>query len=306
MVALGQSAIARHGADDPSVQARLFLPVAGLLPLAAATPPPGPDHAADRQAALLRAIEDAVLPRLLLARGASRAVLPGPDAPREAAPTAGDAEALFGLLTRDDRDGIAQLVVALRGRGVPIGRIFLDLLAPAARALGRAWEEDRCDFGTVTLGLLRLQHTLRDGMAEFLQEVRPPAQPRRILLVLPPGEQHSFGRDMLAGFFRRAGWSVWDPPPRSSRDFAGLVRRQRFEVIGISASTTARLDAIAGWIRTVRRSLLNGDAGIMVGGPLFAGQPEHVALVGADATASDGNHAILQAERLLSLLTRRD
>jgi methanogenic corrinoid protein MtbC1 len=43
---------------------------------------------------------------------------------------------------------------------------------------------------------------------------------------------------------------------------------------------------------------------IMVGGHLFAGNPDWVALVGADATATDGRDAILQAERLLELMSQ--
>ena len=39
----------------------------------------------------------------------------------------------------------------------------------------------------------------------------------------------------------------------------------------------------------------------MVGGPVFIAIPEFVALVGADATAIDGQQAALQAERMLSL-----
>jgi MerR family transcriptional regulator, light-induced transcriptional regulator len=189
---------------------------------------------------------------------------------------------------------------------VALERIFLDLMTPVARRLGEAWEADRCDFSTVTLGLLRLQHMVRDYGAAFLPEGRPRAERQRILLANPPGEQHTFGRDMLAGFFRHAGWTVWDPAPRSAKEFATLVRQEPFQVIGISAASDSRLEAIADCIRTVRRSVVNGGVGVMVGGPVFAAHPEYVALVGADATAADGRQAILQAERLLAVLAQRD
>jgi MerR family transcriptional regulator, light-induced transcriptional regulator len=43
-----------------------------------------------------------------------------------------------------------------------------------------------------------------------------------------------------------------------------------------------------------------------VGGPVFNAHPEFVALVGADATATDGQQATLQAERMLSLMAHWD
>ena len=131
--------------------------------------------------------------------------------PHGGAPTDADVETLCALLVVDDRPAaiLAQVEALRRARRDPAA-LCLDLLAPAARWLGKAWEDDRCDFSTVTLGLMRLQHMVRDYGRMLTRDVRPTAQGRRILLANPPGEQHSFGRDMLAGFFRRAGWDVWD------------------------------------------------------------------------------------------------
>jgi methylmalonyl-CoA mutase cobalamin-binding subunit len=302
MVALGQSAAARHPAETPSLPTRV-----GFADAHAPWPQlePHTDERAARRQALARAIEQTVLPRLLLTHG-SAAAHPDLEALYGAAPTVEDVERLCALLIADDRAGCAAQVSALRQRGVPLERICLEWLAPAARRLGEAWEEDRCDFATVTLALLRLQQMVRDFGPDFTRDVRPQARRRRILLANPPGEQHSFGRDMLAGFFRHAGWDVWDPPPRNAIEFAALVRRESFQVIGISAASEGRLEAVAACIRTVRQSPRNRGAGIMVGGPIFISNPEYVALVGADATAADGQQATLQAERLISLMTHWD
>ena len=39
---------------------------------------------------------------------------------------------------------------------------MVDLLAPAARLLGEYWEDDRCDFVDVTMGLWRLQEVVHE------------------------------------------------------------------------------------------------------------------------------------------------
>ena len=302
MVALGQSVASSHWADSPSLATRRV--VSG-----APAPWPQlddqPDDRAARRQALADAIEGSVLPRLLLSRGAPA---PLTEAGDEAAVTASaaDVETLCAMLMVDDRDAAVAHVEALRDRGATLQRVCLDLLAPAARWLGEAWERDRCDFSTVTLGLMRLQHIFRDLQPEFTRDVRPQSRSRRILLINAPGEQHGFGRDMLAGFFRHAGWDVAAPPPGSVADFAAVIRQESFDVVGFSAATDTRLDAVSTCIRAVRKSARNHACGIMVGGPIFIAHPEYVALVGADATAPDGQQATLQAERMMTLMTHRD
>lgn len=300
MVALGESSAERRGMEASPLPRGIALQEAPGLWLL-----PEPDWRTTQRHALARAIEDTVLPRLLLTRGTAmpRTDL---DALYGAAPTMADVEALCALLVIDDHLAASALVEALRDRGVTLPRLYLDLLAPAARWLGQAWADDRSDFSTVTLGLMRLQHMVRDYDDAFTSAVRPQSRTRRILLLNPPGEQHSFGRDMLAAFFRQAGWDVWDPAPRSAAEFARLMRRESFQVIGISAASEDRLEAVAACIRKARKSVRNRGAGVMVGGPVFNAHPEYVALVGADATATDGEQATLQAERMLSLLAHWD
>ncbi|MFZ4406015.1 MAG: cobalamin B12-binding domain-containing protein [Paracraurococcus sp.] len=301
MVALGQSVASRHRADSPTFPARRAL--AGAASPWPQVDDPQDDRAARRQA-LADAIEGSVLPRLLLTHGPAPQTEPA--APPGIMPSAADVETLCTMLLVDDRDAAVAHVDALRDRGVTLQHVCLDLLAPAARWLGEAWNDDRCDFSTVTLGLMRLQHIFRDLQPEFTRDTRPQSRSRRILLVIAPGEQHGFGRDMLAGFFRHAGWDVVAPPPGSVADFAAVIRQESFEVVGFSAATDTRLDAVATCIRAVRKSARNHACGIMVGGPIFIARPENVALVGADATAADGQQATLQAERMMTLMTHRD
>ncbi|MEN9527791.1 MAG: hypothetical protein RLY56_1742, partial [Pseudomonadota bacterium] len=65
-----------------------------------------------------------------------------------------------------------------------------------------------------------------------------------------------------------------------------------------------QMEPLALIIRQIRRQSLNRAVRIMVGGHPFAGQADRVALVGADATATDGRDAVLQAERMLELMSQ--
>ena len=295
MVALGQSSAARH---RPNSRPQTMGGFVGAMERPVA--PFAAKRTTSTQDTLGHAIRSTVLPRLRLTHGLeTQRQDAGPS------PSAEDVDSLFGLLLTDDSAGAAIMVERVRARGVGYTRLYLGLLAPVARQLGEAWEADRCDFSTVTLGTMRLQHLLRDYGPDFERRRPLAASRRRILLVSAPGEQHSFGRDMLAGFFRAAGWDVWDQPPRSLTELTGLVRQEAFAIIGLSAASDDRLDAVGTGIRAVRRASRNAEIGVMVGGPLFSIHPEYVAMVGADATAVDGHQATLQAERLLSLLASR-
>jgi MerR family transcriptional regulator, light-induced transcriptional regulator len=264
----------------------------------------GGDAVDRRLARLARTIEAEVVPRLVLARRA----MPS-DASRRArdgwAPGAEDIAEFAGLVLAREGVAASSYVEAARAQGASVETLYLDLLAPAARRLRELWTADLCDFAEVTVGLCRLHQVLRELSPAFQNEPGRQADGRRALLVPMPGEQHSFGLSMVAEFFRRAGWDVWSEPPTSRGELVRVVRDQWFAVIGFSVSCETRLEALASGIHAVRRVSKNPAIGVMVGGPVFVEHPELAALVGADATATDGRHATYQAEGLLALLARR-
>ena len=155
------------------------------------------------------------------------------------------------------------------------------------------------------MALCRLQQLLHELGPAFRGEVEHREHGRRALLVPVPGEQHSFGLFMVAEFFRRAGWDVASGPPGSVAELVRLVRGEWFAVVGLSVSSDAKLDALASSIRAIRRASRNRAIGVLAGGPVFLEHPELVALVGADATATDGRQATVQARNLLALMARR-
>jgi methanogenic corrinoid protein MtbC1 len=254
---------------------------------------------------LARAIDADIIPRLVLARRAARETTRA-NGETQALPSRHDVAELAGLVLTRDVELARDFVTRMQARGTPVETLYLDLLAPTARHLGELWEADACDFTEVTVGLGRLQQMLHQLSASFRADTEPHQHGRRVLLVPVPGEQHSFGLQMVAEFFGRAGWDVWNEPRVSSgADLIQLVRREWFAVIGLSLASETRVDALASGIRALRRASRNRAIGVLVGGPLFVAHPELVARVGADATAIDGGQAPIQAQNVLALLARR-
>ena len=82
------------------------------------------------------------------------------------------------------------------------------------------------------------------------------------------------------------------------------MRDQWFAVVGFSASCGTRLDLLAASIRAARRASRNRGVGVMVGGPLFIEPPRARGPCRRRRHRRDARQAPLQAQNLLSLLTR--
>jgi methanogenic corrinoid protein MtbC1 len=265
-----------------------------------------PAHEGPPVALLARALETEVIPRLLLSRQEASEPAHILEA-SQLGPTAEDVESVTRLAMQGDLAGATAFLRGLCARGVPLERIYLQLLAPVARHLGELWSADRCDFATVTIGLCCLQQLVLENSQSFgPRPGRHGSVERRILLAPVPGEQHSFGLLMVGEFFRRQGWDVSSGTGASVRELVAMLRKQWFGMVGFSLACDSRLDILSALIRDIRRTSRNPRIGILVGGKAFIDCPELAALVGADATATDGQQAVLKAETLLALLVGED
>ncbi len=251
-----------------------------------------------RLALLSRAIEDEIIPRLMLAHPIAGDCLSlAPLATAQVSQQ--DVEAFAKLVLAPDENVAHACIEAMRTSGISVETIYTDLLAPVARYLGVLWEEDLCDFTEVTVGLGRLQQVLRELSPAFGQS-NASTSGSRVLLLPGPGEQHTFGLVMVAEFFRRAGWDVGGGAWEAGADPVVMVQREWFDVVGFSLGNVAQLDDLATCIKSVRAAALNKSICVMVGGPLFLANPEYVAYVNADAASTDGAQAPLLAARLVS------
>lgn len=200
-------------------------------------------------------------------------------------------------LIRDRQLEARAEILRLQGMGIDSDRLFLDLLAPAARLLGQRWMEDACSFVDVTIGVNWLQRMLRELSAGPNRRNPGFRHERRIILATLPDEQHTFGLSILGEFFLRAGWEVRTVPRVAAADLVGLLDGYWFDVIGLSAGSEVRLPAVAAVVRTLRPVSRNPNIRVLVGGAAFQ-DPDSIAFVGADATAGDARTAVREAECL--------
>jgi len=242
-------------------------------------------------------VEHHMIPRLMLAHSREKASPIaedlGPLSPKFAD------EFAINLLDWDADRALCE-VEGLVHRGYGIQAIFLDLLAPAARTLGVLWEEDRCDFVEVTMGLWRLQEVMREIASRAPPIERSLSGPARALFSPMPGDQHGFGALMIDEVFARAGWeseALIDP---QRRELLTVISQKSFDLVGLTITSDSPSSALQSLIRAIRTVSANPAARVMIGGRMVNAHPEIAEEVGADGTAKDAFEALGVAERMIA------
>lgn len=214
-----------------------------------------------------------------------------------------EVERLTSSLTRGEGEALRRIIEQRRMEGQSSERLCLTLLTLLARRLGEWWEQDRCSFVEVTLGMIVLHEELRALGCGLTPAARIGGGGRSALMLTTFGNQHSLGIAMVAEFFRAGGWAVADDPMESEAALLARVADQWFGLVAISVASSEALRGLAPQIAAIRRQSRNPEVAVMLGGPALLAEPGLAGAVGADATAPDAAEALRRAEALVALMT---
>lgn len=253
--------------------------------------------APDKSRTLARIIEADIIPRLLLANGAeeARSVRKSTEIDVDDE----DIDAFADMMINLELGRAHSVVSSALSRGVGLDAILLKILSPTAKRLGERWEDDRCTFTDVTVGLCGLQSLLRSFETAQEDETGMIPVGAAALVTSLPGEQHTFGALLVESFLRRAGWETIGMPLGARADILSAVARRSFKLVALSLSRDDELDRMQSLITAIRRQSLNPEVVVMVGGGAFNGRPDRVTAVGADMTATDGREAAIASQHIL-------
>ena len=253
------------------------------------------DLAFDRSLSTL--IESEIIPRLMIAHAA--------ETPRIALAEVGDpidpadVAILAPLALQMEADALLAHIEGILARGVPVDTVMVDLLAPAARLLGEFWEDDRCDFIDVTMGLWRLQEVVHEIAARMPVDRLHAAGGRRALFAAMPGDQHNFGTVVIDEIFRRDGWLTDRMSEAATSDLLKRVSQDWFDMVGLTISCDCHIEPLPSIIAALRNVSKNPLVCVMVGGRVFGADPGLAERVGADGTARDAKLALKMAVDLV-------
>ena len=252
---------------------------------------------------LSRLIESEIIPRLLVAHGSG--AQGATETAHDDSISPEEVEAFAPLSLQVEADELLEHVEGLVARGVSLNTLLVDLLAPAARLLGQFWEDDRCDFVDVTMGLWRLQEVVHELTSRVPNDHRHPfGQERRALFVTLEGDQHSFGTVVIDEVFSANGWSTDRLTEARTVEVLERVRDEWFDMAGLTVTCDCHIAPLPSIVRAVRASSRNPRICVMVGGRVFAQNPQLATSVGADGTAPDARIAMQVAEDLVEAVAR--
>ncbi len=272
------------------------------------SPDVDPDRAARTESRLRRlsaTIEGEIIPRLMMAFEAPQPLFDEPQESETAEAGTGasvDISEFVHLLITQEAYTASEYVKALMAKGMRLRDIYLNLLAPAARLLGRQWEDDSRNFTEVTVAVSRMHQVLLEFSPVFCarQSEKTRSSGHNALIVPLPGEMHNFGLFMVVEFFRRAGWDVWSGAPKADGEITQLVSSQTFDMVGLSVSAERHLGDLDRRIDRLREESLNPDVRVLVGGQVFRENRDLVDQLGVDGYAEDGAEAVELASQLVS------
>jgi methanogenic corrinoid protein MtbC1 len=214
----------------------------------------------------------------------------------EARLAAAEAELLLlGDAFLSDANELRHAVLSrMRENGTPVNDIVDRIIPQVAQHLGRRWAKDEISFAEVTIGTARLQETVRalGRSARKTQDVDAAQRTKpRVLLVIPRPEHHTLGTFVAADQFRRSGLEVDTAIDMHPRHVGEMVRKNRYSMVGITASGRRTLASTRQLVDTIRGSVTRVTP-IVLGGSVVTGGINLKAQTGVDHVVRDVPSAI--------------
>ena len=202
---------------------------------------------------------------------------------------------LTNLVLQKDARALVNYVKEIHASGTSLEDVYLLLLTPVARKLGKMWEEDESSFTEVTIALWRIKQLMYDLSPLFQQYAEHNKTGSSIMLVPLPGSQHNLGLFMVSEFFARAGWRIWGELAATEDEIIRMATNDWFDIIGLSASVREQFPQLKELIKKIRAKSKNAHVGIIIGSPVFNQFPELVDDLGADMIGIDAADALEKA-----------
>jgi methanogenic corrinoid protein MtbC1 len=157
-------------------------------------------------------------------------------------PTSVLAESFLRLALAGDLVAAYQTIIAADDVGLPLARLFGEVLQPALTELGRRWEHGEL----LVAQEKEVSELARDLIADLsLRHARTSPDGPALVAACVEGERHELGLRMVCGLFRAEGWAAHylgaDVAPRFVLEAAQLHRPA---VILLSAKLASSLSAV--------------------------------------------------------------
>ena len=204
----------------------------------------------------------------------------------------------LGAIRDGDRRRAFQILEDARAAGLGLSSIYLDLLQPALREIGRLWQENHISVADEHLATAITQAAMARAYERAFTWSTPLS--RSLIAACVDVERHEVGLRMLCDLLDLEGWQttyLGATVPVAS--LVAMVQRQRPNVVAISAALNAHLPRVRAMVAAIREALGEDGPLIIVGGRPFLENPGLATELGADLTAKNAADAVrLLGERV--------
>ena len=204
-------------------------------------------------------------------------------------------------LRQGDRHAAYRALDEALDDGRELGQVYLEVVQPAMREIGRLWQEDELTVAEEHLATAITESAMSRMFERVFvwRDVRTP----KLLAACAEEERHQMGLRMLCDLLELAGWETTylgaSVPIESLVD---LVQKHKPDAVAISATIAPHVPRVREAIHAIRSAPLERQPVIAVGGRVFLGDPSLADRVGADLTAADAEQAV----HVLDARLRRD
>jgi methanogenic corrinoid protein MtbC1 len=197
----------------------------------------------------------------------------------------------LAALRRGDRRGAHAVVDRVLDRGDGLQVLYLDVVQPAMREIGRLWQENELTVAEEHLATAITQSAMARAFDRVYRwhESRTPS----LIAACVDEERHQMGLRMLCDLLELEGWDTLylgaSVPVESLVD---MVKKRRPEVVALSATIAPHLPRLRAAIDAIRAENLDVVPLIIAGGRALDSGPELAQKLGADLTAADAAEAV--------------
>jgi len=216
---------------------------------------------------------------------------------RDDHPLAPLARQYLDALLRGERRVASRLILNAVTTGVSIKDIYLYIFQPSQYEIGRLWQMNRISVAQEHYCTAATQLV----MSQLYPYISATERNGHVFVAsCVNSELHELGIRIVSDFFEMEGWSTFylgaNTPTES---LIQTLAERKAEILGISATMTFHVQAVAELIRATRATEIGKRVKILVGGYPFNVAPTLWQEVGADVYARDAREAVKLANQLL-------
>lgn len=202
-----------------------------------------------------------------------------------------DYDRFLAALVGGDRRAADSVIDRVLDRGDGLGGLYLEIVQPAMREIGRLWQENELTVAEEHLATAITQSAMGRAFERVYRwhESRNPS----LIAACVDEERHQVGLRMLCDLLELDGWdTAYLGASVPIESLVAMVEKRQPEVVALSVTISPNLPRLRAAIEAIRRTSTTKQPYIIVGGRALGGDPELAVRLGADVTANDAGQAV--------------